>query len=116
MSPEPGDESLAHELAKLREADRANVPPFEGMWRARPKRLSPWWIAAPVTAVPVLVAAAVMILWVSRPLQEARPAAASAGPVAAQALDPEPLEFLLDSPVLGSAPDFDSNPLATTHP
>lgn len=114
MSPDPGDEPLARELANLREADGAKVPPFEGMWRPRPKRLSPWWLAAPVAAVPVLAAAAAMILWVSSPQKEPRPA--SAGPAAVLVLDPEPLDFLLDSPSLGSSPDFDTNPIATTNP
>lgn len=118
MSPEPADDPLAREFAKLRAADADKVPPFEAMWRPRARRLSPWWLVAPAAAaVPVLAAAAAMILWISRPLQEARPAAAvGAGPVAVQVLDPEPLDFLLDSPVLGSSPDFDTNPIATTNP
>jgi hypothetical protein len=115
MSPDPREDDLAAEFAKLRDADGGKVPRFEAMWRPRPKRLSPWWIAAPAAAVPVLAAAAAVILWVARPQNEAAPAAGAVAPAALQAmvLDPEPLDFLLDSPSLGATPDFDTNPVAT---
>lgn len=123
-SPEPGDDRLAREFAKLRSADGDRVPPFEAMWRPRPKRRSPWWIAAPVATVPLLATAAAVILWIAHPRSEPAPAAPP-GPAAAQVtaqvtaevteLDPQPLDFLLDSPSLGETPDFDSNPIGN-HP
>lgn len=101
---------IEDEFAKLRDADAQKVPPFEAMWRPRAKRLSPWWIALPATAVPVLAAAAAVLVWIASPHREPSPAAAAPTTVQAMVLDPEPLDFLLDSPSLGSAPDFDSNP------
>jgi len=98
------------EFAKLRAEDADKVPPFEAMWRPRPKRASRWWLAAPAAGVPVLAAAAVMILWTAAPSTPAVTSAATT-PVQAITLDPEPLDFLLDSPSLASAPDFDTNPI-----
>lgn len=119
-SPEPGDDRLAREFAKLRSADGDRVPSFEAMWRPRPKRRAPWWIAAPVAAVPLLVAAAAVIVWIAQPESGPSPAAApvqvaASFPAQLTRLDPQPLDFLLDSPGLGETPDFDSNPIGT-HP
>jgi hypothetical protein len=101
------------EFAKLRAEDADKVPPFEAMWRPRPKGVSRWWLAAPAAAVPALAVAAVMIFWIAAPHPESAPAVTSAAPTPVQAvtLDPEPLDFLLDDPTLASAPDFDTNPI-----
>jgi hypothetical protein len=108
------------------------VPPFAGRGRARARRptLSPWWVALPAASV-TLAAAAALVLWTARTGTSAEPAARTAsGTVAAapvqaastsiststSAFDPAPLDFLLEQPVLASAPDFDSDPVKVGAP
>jgi len=89
MISSPDDETLAREFGKQREEDARAAPPFASMWRVRPRLLSPWWFAVPVqTSI------------------NAEPSA-TAGPTVVE-IDPEPLAFLLDSP-LTPTPSFDEH-------
>jgi len=109
MNSSPEDERLAREFAKQREKDARGAPPFAAMWRVRPRLISPWWFTLP--AVSAVAAAATIILVVQTQTKDSEPRAASASRavVVEQPLDPEPLAFLLDSPTLESAPDFDES-------
>ncbi len=121
MTPE--ERKLRTRFQELAAHDRRNAPDFAKMWTApRPIR-SPRRIVASATT---LAAAAMVLVWCgahsmvspSESAPAAAPAAAAA-PVLGDrgdeaALDPAPLDFLLDVP--GSAPrsariSFDSNPI-----
>lgn len=105
------DDRLKEGFAKLRADDARRAPPFEAMWSARPRRRSPWIVAAPM--VSMAAAAAVILVWCRVAQYEAAPSAAVAvAPAAPPAIadDPAPLDFLLDVPMgasLAKVPDFD---------
>jgi hypothetical protein len=108
MTSSPDDETLAREFGKQREDDARAAPPFASMWRVRPRLLSPWWFALPVGA---LCAAAATFIWVLQTSLTAEQPSAAAVPTVIE-IDPQPLAFLLDSPVLAPTPSFDESELA----
>lgn len=121
---DPGDESLAERFAELRRADAAKAPPFGAMWQHKPtpKRVSAWWAAGP--AVTAVAAAGAVVVWFGSQRQAERSTAGEPMPAASAvvapsvaatvslrvAIEPGPLDFLLDQPALASVPDFDSEP------
>lgn len=98
-------------FAKLREADAKRAPPFDRMWRARPRRSVLWLIAPKAMAMTAIAAAACVVFWLARDRDAKQAVVSVAPPIARVALPPDPLAFLLESPTLASTPNFDSNPL-----
>jgi hypothetical protein len=104
------DDRLKEGFAKLRELDARRMPAFEALADAPPRRRTRWLIALPIASV--TAAAAAFVVWVSAPHSEMS-AAKIAMPLAvvpAPALDPAPLDFLLELPSstsLARVPNFD---------
>jgi hypothetical protein len=111
------DERLKEGFAKLRKVDERRAPPFDAMWRAPGRKRSPWIVVLPIGGA-VAAAAAAVLLFIDVQHDASAPTAAAPVPaiVAAApamlvpALEPSPLDFLLDVPghaSLTTAPDFD---------
>jgi hypothetical protein len=104
------DDRLKEGFAKLREHDARRAPTFEALADAPPRRRSRWVIALPIASV--TAAAAAFVVWISASMSEmpAPPAAAQVVAAPATALDPAPLDFLLELPTstsLARVPNFD---------
>ncbi len=113
------DDDLKARFAELKKHDERGAPDFATMWRAPRTARSRWRLVVPIASV---AAAAMLMLWCGA--RVALDTAASAPPSArapasrgeAVALDPAPLDFLLETPPGDShaalLSSLDSNPLA----
>jgi len=106
------EDDLRRGFAKLRELDARRAPTFEALADAPTRRRSRWVIALPIASV--TAAAAAFVVWISASKSDtSAPVSAAVAPVAAApatALDPAPLDFLLELPTsasLGGVPNFD---------
>ncbi len=104
MTSSPDDEQLSREFSKQREEDARAAPPFVSMWRVR-RPLSPLWLALPAVSA---FAAAATVIWMAHATLAEPPKAADKAPIIVLD-DPEPLAFLLDSPILEPMPGFDES-------
>ena len=91
------DDDLKARFAELKKHDERGAPDFATMWRAPRTARSRWRLVVPIASV---AAAAMLMLWCG----------------ARVALDPAPLDFLLETPPGDShaalLSSLDSNPLA----
>lgn len=117
----PDEERLRARFAALKKRDARLTPDFEKV-RSAPRRPAPWRVV-----VPVLAAAAMLLLWLgTRTMRDSASAPLASAPAthgsvmggevsghATVAFDPAPLDFLLDMPGTAAAvTTLDSNPLA----